>query len=84
MLMFKENATNVERIEAVEKYFDELLRDILGGIYCEHKNVDGKNIVHAHINYTAEDGEENPSSIESITFKGNSDEFELVETIKYP
>jgi len=33
--MFKKNATNEERIEAAEKYFDELLRDILGGIYCE-------------------------------------------------
>ena len=41
------------------QYFDELLRDILGGIYCEHKNVDGKNIVHPHINYTSEDVEEN-------------------------
>jgi hypothetical protein len=84
MLMFKENATDEERIEAVEKYFDELLRDLLGGLYCEHKNVDGKNTVHAHINYTAEDGEENPNSIELIIFKGNSDEFESVETIKFP
>jgi len=80
--MFKQNATDQERIEAVEKYFDELLRDLLGGLYCEHKNVDGENIVQAHINNTAEDGEENPSSIESITFKGNSDEFESVETIR--
>jgi hypothetical protein len=78
------NAIDGERIEAVEKYFDEHLRDGLGGLYCEHKNVDGKNIVHAHINYTTEDGEENPNSIESITLKGNSEEFESIETIKYP
>jgi|TARA_B100001964_G_C14009041_1_gene498439 hypothetical protein len=80
--MFKKNATDEERVEAAEKYFDELLRNCYSGLVSEHKNVNGKNTVEVYVMYPAENVGENPSSLELITFKGNSDEFESVETIR--
>jgi hypothetical protein len=80
--MFKQNASDQERVEAAEKYFDELLRDSYGGINCKHKNVAGKNVVEVFIVYPAENGGDCLTSEELITFKGNSDEFDEVETLR--
>ena len=80
--MFKQDATDAERIEAVEKYFDELLRDSYAGISCNHKQINKKNVVEVFISYPNEDGGKNFSSEELITFKGNSDEIESEETIR--
>ena len=82
--MFKQNATDQERVEAAEKYFDELLRDSHGGINCEHRNIAGKNVVKVFIVYPADDGGDCLTSEELITFKGkgNSDEFDEVETLR--
>lgn len=80
--MFKINATDAERIEAAEKYFDELLRDSYSGISCNHKQINNKNVVEVFISYPNEDGGKNFSSEELITFKENSDEFESEETIR--
>ena len=80
--MFKQNATDAERIEAAEKYFDELLRDSYSGISCNHKQINNKNLVEVFISYPNEDGGKNFSSEELIIFKGNSDEIESEETIR--
>ena len=80
--MFKKDATDAERIEATEKYFDELLRDSYAGISCNHKQINKKNVVEVFISYPNEDGGKNFSSEELIIFKGNSDEIESEETIR--
>jgi len=80
--MFKQDATDAERIEAAEKYFDELLRDSYAGISCNHKQINKKNVVEVFISYPNEDGGKNFSSEELIIFKGNSDEIESEETIR--
>ena len=80
--MFKQNATDAERIDAAEKYFDELLRDSYSGISCNHKQINNKNLVEVFISYPNEDGGKNFSSEELIIFKGNSDEIESEETIR--
>ena len=80
--MFKKDATDAERIEAAEKYFDELLRDSYSGIFCNHKQINNKNVVEVFILYPDENGGKGFSSEELITFKGNSDEFESEETIR--
>ena len=80
--MFKQDATDTERIEAAEKYFDELLRDSYSGISCNHKQINKKNVVEVFISYPNEDGGKNFSSEELIIFKGNSDEIESEETIR--
>ena len=80
--MFKQNATDAERVEAAEKYFDELLRDSYAGISCNHKQINKKNVVEVFISYPNEDGGKNFSSEELIIFKGNSDEIESEETIR--
>ena len=69
--MFKKDATDAERIEAAEKYFDELLRDSYAGISCNHKQINKKNVVEVFISYPNEDGGKNFSSEELIIFKGN-------------
>ena len=80
--MFKQDATDAERIKAAEKYFDELLRDSYAGISCNHKQINKKNVVEVFILYPNEDGGKNFSSEELIIFKGNSDEIESEETIR--
>ena len=80
--MFKQDATDAERIQAAEKYFDELLRDSYAGISCNHKQINKKNVVEVFISYPNEDGGKNFSSEELIIFKGNSDEIESEETIR--
>ena len=80
--MVKQNATDAERIEAAERYFDELLRDSYLGISCNHKQINNKNVVEVFISYPNEDGGKNFSSEELIIFKGNSDEIESEETIR--
>lgn len=80
--MFKKDATDAERIEAAEKYFDELLRDYYSGISCNHKQINKKNVVEVFISYPNEDGGKSFSSEELITFKGNSNEFESEQTIR--
>ena len=80
--MVKQNATDAERIEAAERYFDELLRDSYSGISCNHKQIKNKNVVEVFISYPNEDGGKNFSSEELIIFKGNSDEIESEETIR--
>ena len=80
--MFKKYATDAERIEAAEKYFDELLRDSYAGISCNHKQINKKNVVEVFISYPNEDEGKNFSSEELIIFKGNSDEIESEETIR--
>ena len=80
--MFKQDATDAERVEAAEKYFDELLRDSYSGISCNHKQINKKNVVEVFISYPNEDGGKNFSSEELIIFKGNSDEIESEETIR--
>ena len=80
--MFKQDATDAERVEAAEKYFDELLRDSYAGISCNHKQINKKNVVEVFISYPNEDGGKNFSSEELIIFKGNSDEIESEETIR--
>ena len=80
--MFKQNATDAERVEAAEKYFDELLMDSYAGISCNHKQINKKNVVEVFISYPNEDGGKNFSSEELIIFKGNSDEIESEETIR--
>ena len=80
--MFKQDATDAERIKAAEKYFDELLRDSYAGISCNHKQINKKNVVEVFISYPNEDGGKNFSSEELIIFKGNSDEIESEETIR--
>ena len=80
--MYKKDATDAERIEAAEKYFDELLRDSYLGISCNHKQINKKNVVEVFISYPNEDGGKNFYSEELIIFKGNSDEIESEETIR--
>tara|TARA_B100001559_G_C16165595_1_gene468363 strand:- start:120 stop:371 length:252 start_codon:yes stop_codon:yes gene_type:complete len=80
--MFNKDATDAERVEAAEKYFDELLRDSYAGISCNHKQINNKNVVEVFISYPNEDGGKNFSSEELIIFKGNSDEIESEETIR--
>lgn len=80
--MFKENATDEDRINTVEKMYDELLRDLSAGVSGEHKVVDGKNVVDALICYAPNDEGQRETSIERSYFKGNSDETEKTETIK--
>ena len=80
--MFKENATDEDRINVVEKMYDELLRDLSEGVSGEHRVVDGKNVVDALICYASNDEGERATSIERCYFKGNSDELEKTETIK--
>ena len=80
--MFKENATNEDQIDAVEKMYDELLRDLSEGVCGEHRVVDGKNVVDALICYAPNDEGQRETSIERWYFKGNSDEMEKTETIK--
>jgi hypothetical protein len=53
--MFKENATDEDQIDAVEKMYDELLRDLSEGVCGEHRVVDGKNVVDALICYAPND-----------------------------
>jgi hypothetical protein len=80
--MFKQKATNEDRINAVEKLYDELLRDLSEGVSGEHKIVDGKNVVDALICYAPNDEGERETSIERWYFKGTSDELDKTETIK--
>ena len=80
--MFNENATNEDQIDAVEKMYDELLRDLSAGVSGEHKVVDGKNVVDALICYAPNDDGESETSIERWYFKGDSDELDKTETIK--
>ena len=80
--MFKENATDGDRINTVEKMYDELLRDLSAGVSGEHKVVDGKNVVDALICYAPNDEGERTTSIERCYFKGSSDELEKTETIR--
>ena len=81
-LKFKQNASESDRIEAVEHYFGELMRDSILGVSCKHKQINGKNAVYAFLTYWAEDEGEPPTSEELVIFKGNSDEFESVETVR--
>ena len=80
--MFKENATDEDRINTVEKMYDELLRDLSAGVSGELKVVDGKNVVDALICYAPNDEGESTTSIERCYFKGSSDELEKTETIR--
>jgi hypothetical protein len=80
--MFKENVTDEDRINTVEKMYDELLRDLSAGVSGEHKVVDGKNVVDALICYAPNDEGESTTSIERCYFKGSSDELEKTETIR--
>ena len=82
MIMFKQNATDEDRINAVEQLYDELLRDLSAGVCGEHKVVDGKNVVDALICYAPNDDGESETSIERCYFKGTSDELDKTETIR--